>query len=142
MHQSLRLRRCRVERLALNNHHRRVLQANEARRPLCSAATGQQSNHHFGHAELDFWIVRNDAVMARKREFQTAAQRQTIQRAGDWLCRRLAAAQVLGGLTAGFHFAQQRVQSESLVERFFRAARLCAAQHGQVRTGEKTGFLT
>ena len=125
----------------MNNHHRCVLQANEARRPLCSAAAGQQANHHFGHAQLDFWIVRNDAVMARKRQLQAAAQGKTVQRTCDWLCRRLTAAQVLGGMTAGFHFAQQRIQSESLVERFFRAARLCAAQHGQVSTGQETGFL-
>ena len=109
MHQTLRLCRCGVERLALNDHHGRILQADQPWCTLRTAATGQKANQHFGHAELDFRIVGDNTIMARKGQFQATAQSEAVKGTCDRLCRGLTAGQRLGGLTAGFHLAQQGV---------------------------------
>ena len=131
----------RIERLTLNDHHRCILQANQARRPLCAAATGQQAHHDLWHTKLNFRMVNNDAIMACQSQLKPAAQGKSIQRASHWPGRSLAGTQVLGRLTARFHFAQQCVQRKCLVKSFFGAVRLRATQHSQVRAGQETGFL-
>ena len=106
VHQPLRLRRCGIQRLTLNDHHRRVLQADEAGRPLRSAATGQQSDHDFGHAKLYLRMICDNAIMACQGKLKATAQRKAVERASDRLCRNLTRTKVLGRLTARFHFAQ------------------------------------
>ncbi len=83
----------RIDVRALQDERQRLHGANQPRQTLRAATAGQQPDLRFRQSQLNLRIVRDDPIMARERHFETAAQRETIDRGRN----RLA---------AGFEFAQ------------------------------------
>lgn len=46
-----------------------------------------KANQHLGHAELDFRIVGDNAVVARRGQFQATAQSEAVKGTCDPACR-------------------------------------------------------
>ena len=65
----------------LEHHVERVLRANQTRKTLRAAGTGQQPDLDLG--QTDFRIGQRNAVIAGKREFETAAERHLFDRCDE-----------------------------------------------------------
>ena len=70
---------------ALGHHFQRTLNADHAGQTLCTTATGQQTQLHFGQTEFGFGVVQCDAVVTSHGQFQTATQGCAVQGAHNWL---------------------------------------------------------
>jgi hypothetical protein len=66
--------------LAFQHQRQAGLDADQPRQTLGAAATRQQAQLDFRQAELGFWVVERDAVVAGQRQLQPAAQRGAVER--------------------------------------------------------------
>ena len=75
--------------VALEHELERGFRADQARQALRAAGAGQQAELDLGQAELRLW--RRDAIVARQRELEAAAQRVAVDRRDvRFCCRRRA----------------------------------------------------
>ena len=79
----------RIDAGALQDERQRLHGADQTRQALRAAAAGQQSHFRFRQTELQLRIVGDDAIMAGERHFETAAQRQAVDRGRDRLAAGL-----------------------------------------------------
>ena len=122
-------------RAGAHRRHRR-LNADQARQPLGAAAAGEEADLDLRQAELDLRVIGDHAIVAGQRQFQTAAQRQAVDRRGDRLAAGLQRAQgsvqlpacIIGFLqrTTGQHAAGHVAEVSAGAE----AARLARSQDG------------
>ena len=74
------LRAVRLELLPGQHHVERRRRADQLGQPLRAAAAGQQANHHLGQAEDGLGVGGGDAVGARQRDLQPAAEARPVDR--------------------------------------------------------------
>ena len=85
----------RLEAGALAQHvHERVLDAEHPHGAGDAAAAGQQAERDLGEADDGPWHVGGDAVVARQRDLQAAAERGAVDGGDDRLAEGLERAQV------------------------------------------------
>src|SRR5439155_2648326 len=82
----------RRDMLAPQHESERCLSADEAWKPLGAAASRKKSDPRFGKAELRLFVIGGNAVMAGKRQFESAAKTGAVDRAHDRLSAGLKAA--------------------------------------------------
>ncbi len=86
---------CKIDRLALEQHLHCVLRRHDARHALGAAGAGKQPDLDFGQSQTGLGIIGCDAVMARQRQFEAAAERKPVDRGSPRLARGLDAAKHL-----------------------------------------------
>ena len=73
-------RLARPKPFALQDHFQRPPQADDARQPLRAAPAGQQTEPHFGQAELRVRPVEDEAVIAGQGKLETPAETGAVDR--------------------------------------------------------------
>ncbi|MCY1449505.1 hypothetical protein D9M71_662440 [compost metagenome] len=119
----------RLQAGALNQQRQGFFDTDQARQALRAAAGRQQTNGHFGQADNGFWIIDQQASMARQRQFKATAQRQAVERGNK-------------GLAAGLDTAHQCVFAIKAVGSLHGIHTLVEGvdQILEVGTGDKAGF--
>jgi hypothetical protein len=119
----------RVVPLALQQHlHQPVGDAEHAHRPDYAAGARQQAERDFGEAELRRRVVQRDATVTGESDFETAAERRTVQCRDDGLAQRLESAQV--GLDLGDALCELR---SVLVRHLDEQLEVAAGEEGVLR---------
>jgi len=98
VHQAELQRFMRVEQLAFQNIGLRAHQAEQPRHLGDAAGAGNQAQRDFGQAELDFFVINRDAVMADQCHFPATPQRRTVEAADHRLAEGFQRTEVLLGL--------------------------------------------
>ena len=79
-------------RLSRQNHVQRGSRANQPRKSLAAARSGNQSELHLGEAEHRLGMIRCDPVVAGQRNLETAAQTSAVDGGDDGLLEGFQAA--------------------------------------------------
>ena len=111
-----RLRRVRLELVALHHHEKRIAGWGQARDALRAAGTGENADFDFRQSDTGFRIIGNKAMVTGKRKLERAAEADAVDR-----CNKRFA--------ASFEFAEQKCQTPRFIEKRLHCGGFTAGGH-------------